>query len=116
MNDVVSLSTLLSQKTAFDLSDDQGGWRQYILDHLDVIAASSQTYTLTPNLMYAYRYDLQRFLTQEMKQTKSLAWIVQLLNGWSCDFDFDQADTMIIPSQDFIQDKYNKYQTVINAR
>lgn len=110
----MGLSALIMNAKIDTVSDDHDTWRQFILDHLDYISARSQNFTIQPELMNLYRYDLQRFLKDYMKRNQDITWIVQLLNDLPNDFDFVDIETIIIPTDRLITDLYQSYITVIS--
>jgi hypothetical protein len=108
----VSLSQLLANELKNStMSDDQGPWRQFILDHLDYIARRTAVYEITSLLMNQYRYDLARFLREHMSLRSDLAWIVILLNNMSTDLEFDTPGEFIIPTDELIDQLYHSYTT-----
>lgn len=108
----MGLSTLIAQSTLNTVSDDQGPWRQFILDHLLYISIRSKTYLIEPDLMNLYRYDLKRFLKNYMKLHEDIAWIVLLLNDLPNDFSFDTSRNLVIPTDRFITDLYRSFRTI----
>ena len=62
----MSLSTILQNRLSTDMGDDSGPWRQFILDHLNYIALRSTSYSLEPELMYKYQYDLDVIVTGKL--------------------------------------------------
>ena len=110
----MTLSALLGQSQRSSLGDDQGGWRQFVLDHLDYISKRSKTYDIAADLMNLYRYDLKRFLKDYpgIKRNEDIAWIVLLLNDLPNDFSFVNPGKYIIPSDDLIKTLYHSYVTI----
>lgn len=110
----MGISALLNSALETTVSDDKGTWRQYILDHLDYIAARSSTFPIEPTLMNQYRYDLRRFLKYNMNRHQDIGWIVQLLNNMKNDFDFVDVTNLIIPDDSLITQLYFQYKTIIS--
>jgi hypothetical protein len=109
----MSLSDLLAASQQNSLSDDQATWRQYVLDHLDYIAGQSQSFTIDAVLINQYRYDLTRYLKNELSRQLDIAWIVLLLNDMANDFDFDQPGNYKIPTDRLINDLYHVYIAIV---
>jgi hypothetical protein len=107
----MSLSDLL-EKAIDPHGDDQGPWRQFVLDHLDWIAVRSKSYLPSDVLMYQYRYDLVRYLKEARSRKTDIAWIVLLLNDIPSDFDFEEPQSLIIPSDELIQSLRGLFATV----
>lgn len=105
----MTLSTALMAIAKTNISDDQGPWRQFVLDHLDYIAARSTTYTIEPELMNRYRYDLGRFLKERMTIHTDMAWIVLHLNYLPNDLAFDTPGEFIIPTDELCNKLYHSY-------
>ena len=105
----MSLSALITNSQKNTVSDDQGKWRQFVLDHLDYIALRSTVYAIDAPLMNLYRYDLRRFLKAYLKRHQDLGWIVQLLNSMPNDMDFAEAGNLIVPDDDLINRLYHSY-------
>jgi hypothetical protein len=93
-------------------SDDQGPWRQFVLDHLDYIAKATRPVDLDILLINQYRYDLPRFLKERMGLRTDMAWIVVLLNNMTSDFDFKEPGTLIVPGDDTIINLYHSFSTI----
>jgi hypothetical protein len=110
----MGLSTLIKNAKIGTVSDDQGDWRQFVLDHLDYIQARSQSFSIEPELINLYRYDLERFLREYMKRNQDITWIVQLLNDIPNDFDFDESMIIVVPTDSLITNLYQSYTTVVN--
>lgn len=108
----MSLSQLLDKSQQDSMGDDQSTWRQFILDHLDYIAKNSRRYDIDANQMTEYRYDLKRYLKNELTLHFDIAWIVLLLNDLFNDFDFDQPGIYVIPNDRLINDLYHTYITI----
>ncbi len=108
----MSLITLLASSQNGNFGDDQGPWRQFILDHLDFIANRSRTYEIDSPLMNLYRYDLKRFLRENLKIHGDLAWIVLLLNNLRNDFEWNVEGSYIIPDSNIIAQLYHSYITI----
>lgn len=108
----MSLTNLFLTNRRNSVSDDQGRWRQFILDHLDYIAARSRTFDIQPEMMNLYRYDLARFLKDELNRHEDLGWIVQLLNGMDNDFAFVDVSLLIVPDDALILKLYTSYKTI----
>ncbi len=105
----MSLSTLITNSIKNTVSDDQGLWRQFILDHLDYIAARSRPFNVDAEVANLYRYDLSRFLSVKLMRHQDIAWIVLLLNSMSNDFAFDGPMTILVPTDDLIVRLYHSY-------
>lgn len=105
-----ALAAIARDKT----SDDQGPWRQYILDHLDFIARRSKRYDIDGLVMNQYRYNLAHYLKENMKRRQDMAWIVQLLNDIPNDFHFVDQAVYIIPSDELINQLYHQFRTITN--
>lgn len=108
----MSLTTMLTVSQNGNFGDDQGPWRQFILDHLDFIAARSRTYEIDSPLMNLYRYDLKRFLRENLKIHGDLAWIVLLLNNLKNDLEWNTEGSYIIPDSNIIAQLYHSYITI----
>ena len=110
----MSLVDLLnSANTQSQVSNDNGGWNQFVRDHLDIIQNNSQTFTITPELMYRYRYDLNSFLKNSiLKRNEDIGWIVCLLNEIPSSFEFDDIPSLIVPTDAYIRKLYLLYTTV----
>lgn len=108
----MSLSTDLAASDSGKLGDDQGTWRQYILDHIDYIKRRSTTYDIDGPLMNFYRYDLKRFLKAHLRRQRDIAWIVLLLNDMHNDFEFVNPGKYVIPTDDLINALYHSYITI----
>lgn len=110
----MSLSTDLAASDTDKLGDDQGTWRQFILDHVDYISKRSITYDIDGALMNLYRYDLKRFLKTHLSRQRDIAWIVLLLNDFHNDFEFVNPGKYIIPSDELVNGLYHSYITITN--
>lgn len=108
----MSLIEIINNNLNTKFSDDQGSWRQFILDHLDYIAQRSNSYMIDADLMYGYRYDLQRYLKENQRIHQDIAWIVLLLNNMGSDLEFDTPGEYVIPNDTLIQNLYYSYMTV----
>ena len=108
----MSLTDLINQSIKTTTSDDQVDWRQFILDHLDYIAARSTTFSIDPPLMNQYRYDLKRMLKVYFKRHQDMEWIVLLLNNLPNDFSFYEPMSITIPSDELITNLYHSYITI----
>jgi hypothetical protein len=98
----MGLSSLLEKVGKGTTSDDNGPWRQFILDHLDYIAARCQTYTIEPDAMNRYKYDIKRFLFDKLQVHEDIAWIVRYLNHLPNDFAFNTPGDFVIPTDSLI--------------
>lgn len=112
----MGLSTLLAATQQDSFDDDHGLWRQFILDHLDLIARRSGKYALDATLVNQYRYDLNHFLKDHLKRRNDIGWIVLLLNNLKNDFEFSEPVTLIIPSDKLIGDLYHSYITITSNK
>lgn len=110
----MGLSTLLANEQNNSRGDDNGPWRQFILDHLDYMARRSTRYNLDGPLINQYRYNLKHFLKDHLKRREDIDWIVLLLNNLHNDFEFADPVTLIIPTDKLIQDLYHSYISVIS--
>lgn len=108
----MSLSAMLSSVSNGTVSDDQGPWRQFILDHLDYIAARSKVYTIEPDAMNRYKYDLKRLLFDKFQIHEDIAWIVRYLNQLKSDLEFDKPGDFIIPTDSLIVNLKQSFVTV----
>lgn len=108
----MSLIAMLSVGQNGNFGDDQGLWRQFVLDHLDFIARRSQTYEIDSLLMNLYRYDLKRFLREHLKIHGDIAWIVLLLNNLSNDLEWETEGSYVIPDNSLISQLYHSYITI----
>lgn len=108
----MSLVNLIKATNRSEVSDDNGKWRQFILDHIDFIKNRSEIFTIPDNLMYLYRYDLKRFLKEIMQRQEDIAWIFLLLNDLKSDFDFYTPGDYIVPTDALITDFYISYKTI----
>ena len=113
---IMSLITMLSVGQNGNFGDDQGLWRQFVLDHLDFIARRSTTYEIDSSLMNLYRYDLKRFLREHLKIHGDLAWIVLLLNNLSNDLEWETEGSYVIPDNSLISQLYHSYITISSNR
>jgi len=107
----MGLSQLLTDSVSVT-ANDQGPWRQYVLDHIDWLKARIQPTEIQDLLMNQYRYDLERFLRDEVRLQLDVAWIVLLLNDMSCDFEFVQPGTYLIPQDALINSLYHSFATL----
>jgi len=113
----MGIAKLLSSSLEYTVEDDKGKWRQFVLDHLDYISARSTTFSISPELMNKYRYDLRRYLKSELNRHQDIGWIVQLLNNLRNDFQFVDITNLIVPDDSLITQLYFQYTTVTkNAR
>ena len=106
------LSDYLSREINNSIADDQGRWRQYVLDHLDYITARSPKYDVADEVMNLFEYDLGRFLKDHMSRSSDLAWIVRLLNNLPNDLSFYKSGIYIIPSDELLNQLYSSYRTI----
>lgn len=105
------LDALFEKTQSSTFSDDQGPWRQYILDHLDNIRKTSETFVLDGPLMNLYRFDLRRFLYDKMNRHEDLTWIVLLINDIPSELEFVNIDNLIVPTDSLITKLYHSYRT-----
>ena len=110
----MTLVDIIKNANSSVVYDDGGPWRQFILDHLDFIASKSQVYSIAPEVMYLYQYDLKRFLKEKMQINEDIAWIVLLLNNLSSDFEFDSPGNFTIPSDRLILQLHLSFVTISN--
>jgi hypothetical protein len=110
----MGISALLDSALEKIVSDDQGSWRQYVLDHLDYISSRSSIFPIEPTVMNRYRYDLRSFLKYSMNRHQDIGWIVQLLNNIRNDFEFIDKTNLIIPDDSLITQIYYQYKTIIS--
>lgn len=110
----MGLSSLLANAAAGSTSDDQGAWRQFILDHLDYIKNRSKVYTIEPDAMYRYQYDVKRFLYEKLQVQQDIGWIFLILNYLPNEFAFDTPGDFYIPTDDLIVSLKHSYMTVTN--
>lgn len=108
----MSLSALLNTVANGTASDDNGPWRQFILDHLDYIAARSKTYTIEADAMNRYQYDIKRFLFDKLQVHEDIAWIVRYLNHLPNDFAFNTSGDFIIPTDSLIINLKHSFVTI----
>jgi hypothetical protein len=108
----MSLSKRLGNANRTQMGDDQGRWRQFILDHLDFIARRSQTKEIPAEMMNLYRYDLDRFLKQECSRNEDIAWIVLLINDLPSDFEFVGVRFLIVPTDDLISSLFHSFSSL----
>lgn len=108
----MSLSAILASTANGTTSDDNGPWRQFILDHLDHIAARSKTYTIEPAAMNRYKYDIKRFMFEKLQIHEDIAWIVRYLNYLPNDFSFDKPGDYIIPTDSLIIKLKHRFVTI----
>ncbi len=101
-------SHIVAQQDA-TVSDDQGPWRMYILDHLDYIVVRSRVYDIDAKLMNVYRYDLRRFLKDHLNRYMDIGWIVQLINNFPNDFEFYKPGRIVIPDDTVIENMYHAF-------
>lgn len=108
----MSLSDLIRNNNKSTIGDDHGRWRQFVLDHLDFITLRSGSYAITAEQMNLYRFDLRRFLKERMTRHENMEWIVRLLNNMANDFEFEEACTLVIPTDRTMVDLYHSYMTI----
>lgn len=108
----MGLSALLSKAASGTTSDDQGPWRQFILDHLDYITQRSQIYTIEPDAMNRYQYDIKRFLFDKLQIHEDIAWIVRYLNYLPNDFSFNVPGDFVIPTDSLIIKLKHSFMTI----
>lgn len=109
----MGLSQILATNIASNvLSDDNGPWRQYILDHLDYISVRTKPSQIDRLLINQYRYDLARYLKDKAGIRGNIAWIVLLLNNIKSDFEFTEPGIYIIPTDDLINALYHSFITL----
>lgn len=108
----MALTDLIAAANTSTVGPDNGAWSQFISDHLDYIASQSGKFNIPPDMMNLYKYDLKRFLKEQMKRNEDIAWIVCLLNYMNSDFDFDTSGDYIIPTDALITTLYTTYKTI----
>jgi hypothetical protein len=111
----MGLSAYLDETRLNSLGDDQGRWRQYVLDHLDYIAGFSRKYEIDAPLINQFRYDLKRFLKEYLSLQEDIAWIVLLLNNMPNDFSFSEAGEYTIPNDQDIKKLYHTFATITST-
>ncbi len=102
---------LLRRYNKSTISDDNGPWRQFVLDHADYIKENSELYSVGDQLINIYKYDLRRFLKDRMNRTEDIEWIFLIINDLKSDFDFDKTGNYWIPSDQFMIELFNNFQT-----
>lgn len=107
----MTLSQLLSDQLNSTVANDNGPWRQFVLDHLDYLARRTVPRTIDALEMNQYRYDLARFVKEKMQRSQDMTWIVLLLNNLSCHLDFKEPGDYVIPEDRLILDLYSLYVT-----
>lgn len=110
----MSLISLINRYNSGTISDDDGTWRQFVLDHADYIKTNSQLYEITESVMNIYKYDLRRFLKEKMGRNEDVEWIFLIINDLKSDFDFDVAKNYYIPADTFMINLYTNYQASLN--
>lgn len=113
----MGLRTLFDSVIQNTVEDDQGTWRQFVLDHLDYIAHQSQSFLVDETVMNRYRYDMRLFLKENLNRHQDMLWVVQILNDVPTEFDFHGAMTLIVPTDDLLVGLYRTYRTQLaNAK
>lgn len=107
----MSLAALIRTSAVTTVSDDNGPWRQFVLDHLDWLSARSITFTISPEKMNLFRYDLKRYLKDELNRHEDITWVVLLLNDLGNDFAFDVPGTYLVPADSEVISLYHSHRT-----
>lgn len=97
---------LQSQYNQYSNTDIE--WELFVKDHMNHILKNSTTIKINPNEMHKYTYRLSEFLEYK-KINVSLGWIVLWLNQLSCNEDFSNLASIVVPEEKLIQEYKNKY-------
>ena len=84
------------------------GWFQFVQDHYNELKQSATLQTISPEIMYQYRYSLESYL-RHINKNINIAWIVLILNGLDSNMDFVDVKSILIPTDSALSDLYNSY-------
>lgn len=86
-------------------------WRQYLLDHIDVIRSKSPIYYPDPTVMARYRYDVRWYITDNGRPAV-YDWIFLLVNDLPTEMDFCKSRNYYMPETSYLIELYQQYQAV----
>lgn len=104
----------LNTQAHHPLLDTDADWRQYVLDHRDVIKGDASIVIPTKEMLAQCAYNVPRYLRSQ-KVDPVYTWIFYLINGLDSDQDFSvnfPASVIYIPNQTTIRQMYSTYRTV----
>lgn len=104
----------LNNRANHPILDTDAAWRQYILDHRDVVKADATITIPTKEMLARCAYNVPRYLRSQ-KVDPVYTWIFYLINGLDSDQDFSvdfPASVIYIPNQIKINEMYSTYRTV----
>lgn len=90
--------------------DDNGAWRQFVIDHLAYIQANASRVYPDATVMQKYRYDVKRYMLYNTTLA-SMGWIFLLVNGLSSERDFTESQIYYLPDYSYIDELYHTYLT-----
>ena len=106
----MSLKTDLQAEASNKYLDDNGPWRQFIIDHIPLIQANSKTVYPDGTIMQKYRYNVQWYMSYNIVTT-SIGWIFLLINDLASERDFYKSQVYYMPSDTYIDDLYHLFIT-----
>lgn len=112
------MSTLLSDtlytQANHPLLDTNAEWRQFVLDHKDVIKANATVVIPTKEMLAQCAYNASRYLRSQ-KVDPVYTWIFYLINGIDSDQSFTtefSASVIYIPNQSNVNELYSTFRTI----
>lgn len=107
------INTINTRYNRYNASDPN--WRQYVIDHRQLILNNSTDIPVDPNLMNTYTYRIRDFLTK-INTDPAIDWIVLYINQLFTNENFVDVKKLFIPSVSFIDKLYMQYQTNITNK
>lgn len=93
-------------------SEDQN-WVQFVRDHFHYLRNTAQEILLDVYRHNTMKYRLEDFLEDQLKMSKSTAWIVLMINQLNSNVDFRELNSILIPDMRVIDYLRTTYDTVV---
>lgn len=95
--------------------DDNGPWRVYVIDHLEMIRARAKTVVVDSTYIDKFRYDIEWFL-REQSVSEEFSWIFRLLNDIPSGLSFKDPGMYYLPPTTYIDELHESYQGTSQVR
>lgn len=91
-------------------SPDDIVWRQFVIDHREVLKRHATVITVTPNHKDMYKYRLMEYLMTEHRVSERNVWVNMFINNLLRHADFVDVDTLYIVSNSQCDSLWKDYE------
>lgn len=116
MSDKISFVERLKEKhknLLFKTDDENYSlWKQFVIDHLDLIKAKSEYTEFSEQTMYHLKYRLKNYLNR-LGYNQDMIWIIYLLNNIDNETDFINLPGIYIPNYQYLKNLLKDFNSYI---